>query len=113
MNRINSGVLTAWVALALAVAGCEKTSHTDRPKPVSENAAAGSASQSVAAPPSALPPSDATIKPSDSTSSSGNAATPTQSNPAGLGKTEEKATMPHSGQVNNHSTPESGSQQGR
>jgi hypothetical protein len=96
--------------LALAFAGCQKTSNTDRPKPVSENTA-GSSSQSVAAPPNTLPPSDATIKPADSATSSGNAASPTQANPTALSKTEEKTSMPHSGQVNNHSTPESVGQQ--
>jgi hypothetical protein len=62
----------------------------------------------VAAPPSAVPPSDAAIKPdvSGSTGNSGNAQSPTQANPGALTKQEEKTAMPQSGQVNNHSVPD-------
>jgi len=64
---------------------------------------------SVALPAEKTPPSDASVPPSASAGSKGNsgdANTPTQANPAPLEKPQEQGTMPHSGQVNNHSVPE-------
>jgi len=118
MNKPSS-VLLACAAFAL-LAGCQKTPE---PKTSDANGApsitpssSASASQSVALPPNQMPPSDATIAPQvasasgasggGSTGSSGSANTPTQANPAPLTKEQEKSTLPHSGQVNNHSVPE-------
>lgn len=97
-------------AAVLFMAGCQKASEP--PTPVTSSAAGStpstSSSTSVAAPSSALPPSDAAIKPAapGSTGNSGDAQSPTQANPAALTKQEEKTAMPQSGQVNNHSVPE-------
>jgi hypothetical protein len=102
--------IAALIASAmLALAGCQKAA--DVPKPVTSDAgtSAPTASASVAVPPAALPPSDAAIKPADpaAPAASGDAQnTPTQTRPTNLSKAEEQGTMPHSGQVNNHSTPE-------
>lgn len=112
MNKPSS-VLLACAAFAL-LAGCQKT-----PEPKTSDAggapsitpsSSASASQSVALPPNQMPPSDATIAPQVAAASgggtSGSANTPTQANPAPLTKEQEKTTLPHSGQVNNHSVPE-------
>lgn len=102
--------IAALIASAvLAFAGCQKAS--DAPKPVTSDAGTSTptANASVAAPPSAMPRSDAAIKPADPAAPtvSGDAQnTPTQAQPTNLSKAEEKSTMPHSGQVNNHSTPD-------
>ena len=95
----------------LFLAGCQKASEPPQPT-TSTSGTVTSPAASVAAPPSALPPSDTAIKPvtPDAAPSSGNAQTPTQANPAALTKAEEQATMPHSGQVNNHSVPDTTSQ---
>jgi hypothetical protein len=110
MNKPSS-VLLACAAFAL-IAGCQKT-----PEPKTSDAggapsitpsASSSASQSVALPPNQVPPSDAAIAPQAAATpgTSGSANTPTQANPAPLTKEQEKTTLPHSGQVNNHSVPE-------
>ncbi|HEV2611468.1 MAG TPA: hypothetical protein VGU61_14455 [Noviherbaspirillum sp.] len=94
-------------AAVLFMAGCQKASEP--PTPVTSSAAGStSSSTSVAAPPSAMPSSDATMKPAapGSTGSSGDAQSPTQANPSTLSKQEEKTAMPQSGQVNNHSVPD-------
>jgi hypothetical protein len=102
---INRITLVSCVLGTLFLAGCEKAS--DPPQPMtSTSGTVTSPAESVAAPPTALPPSDAAIKPSTPDApSSGNAGTPTQANPGTLSKAQEQATMPHSGQVNNHSVP--------
>ncbi len=81
--------------LATLLIGCKKA----------ETPPAPTMSDSVAAPTSALPPSDATLPavPS-STSSSGNASGPAQTDPKELTKQQESTDMPLSGQANNHST---------
>lgn len=115
MNKPSS-VLLACAAFAL-IAGCQKT-----PEPKTSDAggvpsitpsSSSSASQSVALPPNQMPPSDAAIAPQAAATpgaaapgTSGSANTPTQANPAPLTKEQEKTTLPHSGQVNNHSVPE-------
>jgi hypothetical protein len=104
---MNVVTLVASIAMSLALIGCQKQS--DAPKPVTSDsgAASTSASQSVAAPPSALPPSDAAIKPATGQggADNGNANYHTQATPKELDKKQESASMPLSGQVNNHSTP--------
>lgn len=111
MNKPSS-VLLACAAFAL-LAGCQKT-----PEPKTSDATSGapsitpssssSASQSVALPPNQTPPSDAAIAPQAASApgTSGSANTPTQANPVTLTEQQEKTTLPHSGQVNNHSVPE-------
>ncbi|WP_151632112.1 hypothetical protein [Noviherbaspirillum aerium] len=115
MNKPSS-VLLACAAFAL-LAGCQKTpepktSDTSGAPSITPSSSS-SASQSVALPPNQMPASDATIAPqaaasgaSAGTGTSGSANTPTQANPAQLTKEQEKSTLPHSGQVNNHSVPE-------
>lgn len=92
-------------ALSIALAACDKR-PSEPPKPETSAQGAGSSGGSVAAPSGTLPPSDATIKSDSPTTSSGNANTPTQANPSNLSKAEEQSSLPHSGQVNNHSVPE-------
>lgn len=110
MNQPSS-VLFACAVFAL-LAGCQKT-----PEPKTSDAggvpsitpsSSTSASQSVALPPNQVPPSDAVIAPQAAAAPgpSGSANTPTQANPTPLTKEQEKSTLPHSGQVNNHSVPE-------
>lgn len=83
--------------LAILLTGCKKAEAP--PAPAMEG--------SVAAPQSALPPSDATLPATPySTSSSGNAGGPAQTDPKELTKQQESTDMPLSGQANNHSTPE-------
>jgi hypothetical protein len=48
--------------------------------------------------------------PMDSAPSSGDTGKPTQVNPSALSKEGEKTDMPQSGQVNNHSVPDTTSQ---
>ncbi|MEC4718955.1 hypothetical protein RY831_07340 [Noviherbaspirillum sp. CPCC 100848] len=110
MNKPSS-VLLACAAFAL-LAGCQKT-----PEPKTSDVTSGapsitpsssSASQSVALPANQMPPSDAAIAPQAAAApgTSGSANTPTQANPVTLTEQQEKTTLPHSGQVNNHSVPE-------
>lgn len=108
--NINRITLVSCMIGTLFLAGCEKASEP--PKPTSSTSEAAAPTQSVAAPPSAVPPSDSTIKPTgpQGAPGSGNAGTPTQANPAELTKKEEQAAMPQSGQVNNHSVPDTTSQ---
>jgi hypothetical protein len=114
MNKPSS-VLLACAAFAL-LAGCQKTPEPKTSDagsaPSSATTSSSGASQSVALPPNQMPPSDATIPAQaaagtgSGAGTSGNANTPTQANPAALSKEQEKSTLPHSGQVNNHSVPE-------
>jgi hypothetical protein len=91
--------------MALLLVGCDRMKPT--PKPVSSVTGANEAGRSEALPPSALPPSDASIKPTDPTMQTGAVPSSTsQANPKDLSKLEESASMPLPGQVNNHSTPE-------
>lgn len=108
--NINRFTFLSCMIGTLFVAGCQKASEP--PQPVtSTSGTITSSTGSVAASPSAVPPSDAAIKPFTSAApSSGDAETPTQVNPAKLSKAQEQATMPHSGQVNNHSVPDTTSQ---
>jgi hypothetical protein len=100
-------VCVSALALLLAVTGCNKT---PTPAPKTSAAPAESSSASVALPPNQVPASDATIPPSASSGSSGvsssNAGGPSQQRPVELGKTQNEANMPLSGQVNNHSVPD-------
>jgi hypothetical protein len=105
MNK-NRITLASCMIGALFLVGCQKASEPPKPA-ASTSGTAVSPSQSVAAPANAVPPSDAATKPpAESTSSSGDAQTPTQANPTTLSKTQEQASMPHTGQVNNHSAPD-------
>jgi len=89
--------LMACTVLLVLLAACQKN-----PEPKVEAPAA-----SVALPPKQMPPSDTSIPAASATApSSGDAATPTQANPAGLTKEQEQTSMPHTGQTNTHSAPE-------
>lgn len=103
-------LICAGLALAL-LAACQRTPE---PKTAGGDVTPGS-SPSVSSPPaggSVASPGATGVapgtaeKPADTTASSGNASTPSQANPTTLGKQQEQASMPHSGQVNNHSVPE-------
>ncbi|RJF97098.1 hypothetical protein [Noviherbaspirillum saxi] len=95
-----SKLMFASVALLL-FAGCQKT-----PEPKTSTAPASTSSGSVALPPNQMPSSDGAMQPKVATApSSGDANTPTQANPQTLTKGQETTTLPHSGQVNNHSVP--------
>lgn len=108
--NINHITLASCMIGVLYLAGCQKASEPPQPT-TSASGAAGSQSESVAAPPVARPPSDATIaSPAQTAPSSGDAGAPTQVNPNQLTKEQEKTDMPHSGQVNNHSVPDTTSQ---
>lgn len=104
-------VMLAGLALAV-LSGCQKAPE---PKisgadPTSGSSPASSPTPpggSVALPAEKLPPSAAAQPPaSQSTGNSGDANGPTQANPSSLQKEQEQAAMPQSGQVNNHSVPE-------
>lgn len=117
-------LLLASAVLAL-IAGCQKTPEpktsantgtstaatstaADTSKNTSANTgAAENTGKSVALPPNQTPPSDAAIPPKVANApSSGNANSPSQANPAALSKGQEQNSLPLSGQVNNHSTPD-------
>jgi hypothetical protein len=102
---IGAGI--AAVALLLSLAGCQKQSDAPKPVTAASGASSISSSQSVAAPPSALPPSDAAIKPATPSvpPKTSDADGPTQATPKDLDKAQESGTMPLAGQANNHSTP--------
>lgn len=102
-------LICAGLALAL-LAACQKTPE---PKTGSGDVTPGSSPAVSAAPPggSVAAPGSGTGAPgttpqAGSTANSGDANTPTQANPASLAKQQEQASMPHSGQVNNHSVPD-------
>ena len=81
--------------LATLLIGCKKA----------ETPPAPTMGGSVAAPESALPPSDSKLPATPpSTSSSGNASGPAQTDSKELSKQQESTDMPLSGQANNHST---------
>lgn len=104
--NINRIALLSCMIGTLYLAGCQKASEP--PAPVtSTSESAAPAQSSVAAPPSAVPPSDAAMKPpAQEAPSSGDAGAPSQIDPSTLTKAEEQKTMPQSGQVNNHSVPD-------
>lgn len=101
----------ALCALALA-AGCQKV-----PEPKTATRASGD-DTSVALPASKLPPSDASIPPqtasgASGTTGSGQAGGPSQQRPVELSKQQEQSGLPLSGQVNNHSVPDTTGQPGQ
>lgn len=103
-------VLLGAAALVL-LAACNKApepkTSTADPTPGSTPAVSAPPGGSVALPASRVPPSDAAIPPSaPSGAGSGDANSPTQANPSALQKPQEQSGMPNSGQVNNHSVPE-------
>lgn len=109
--KVNTPVLLGGLAFAL-LAGCQKapepkTAGTD---PVSGSSPANSPvppGGSVALPAEKMPPSDASLSSAaENKGNSGDANSPTQANPATLKKQQEQGAMPQSGQVNNHSVPE-------
>ena len=103
-------LICAGVALAL-LAACQRTPE---PKTATGDVTPGSSPSVSASPPGGTVANPGTSggapgtteKPADRTANSGDANTPTQANPSALGKQQEQASMPHSGQVNNHSVPE-------
>jgi hypothetical protein len=109
--KVNMPVILAGLAFAL-LAGCQKapepkTSGADPTSGSSPAASSAPPGGSVALPAEKTPPSDATLPPAaQNKGNSGDANSPTQANPAALQKQQEQGTMPHSGQVNNHSVPE-------
>jgi|GEM_PF-1890817 len=109
--KTNITVMLAVLAFSV-LSACQKTpepktSGTD-PTPGSTPAvSAAPPGGSVALPADKTPASDASIPPAtDNKGNSGDANTPTQANPSTLQKQQEQASMPHSGQVNNHSVPD-------
>lgn len=119
-------LLLAGAALAL-IAGCQKTPEPKTSAPSANTGtstaadtatntsantsantgAAENTGKSVALPPNQMPPSDAAQPPKVANApNSGDANTPSQANPSALSKAQEQNSLPHSGQVNNHSTPE-------
>ncbi|OWW21346.1 hypothetical protein [Noviherbaspirillum denitrificans] len=112
--RTTTTALVAGLALAL-LSACQKTPEpkTSAADPTPGSSPAVSPAPpggSVALPADKMPPSDAAVPPvtasADTKGNSGDANTPTQANPSALQKQQEQGTMPHSGQVNNHSVPE-------
>lgn len=89
--------------LALFLIGCKKAETPPAPKLDS--------SGSVAAPVSAMPPSEASTPAAAPTAGtgSGDASGSTQATPKELSKDQESSAMPLSGQANNHSTAPSAS----
>lgn len=111
---MKSQIKVAWAfALsALLISACNRTPETPKVE-TSTTSSPASSGQSVALPQSTVPPSDAAIPPAPGATAhgSGDANSTTQANPAQLQKNQEQASMPMSGQVNNHSVPETGGQQ--
>jgi hypothetical protein len=112
--KVNTTVLLAGLALAL-LSACQKAPEpkTSGADPTSGSSPAVSPAPpggSVALPADKMPPPDTTIPPvpptAENKGNSGDANSATQANPATLQKQQEQGTMPHSGQVNNHSVPE-------
>lgn len=112
--RANTTVLLAGVVFAM-LSACQKAPEpkTSAADPTSGSSPANSPAPpggSVALPTESKPPSDAAIPPvpptAENKGNSGEANSPTQANPAALQKQQEQSTMPHSGQVNNHSVPD-------
>jgi hypothetical protein len=103
MSISNALFIAAFAAVA-ALSGCKKAEAPPMPTTMQSPPTSGS----VALPASKLPPSDATIPPQNpapTAHANGDANAPAQNNPKQLGKSEESAAMPLSGQANNHSTP--------
>lgn len=99
MPFTRSVLISAFVASALL--GCQKTETPPTP-----TATVNPPSESVAAPQSTLPPSDASIKPdAPATGASGDGNSPNQASQRELSNAQESTAMPLPGQVNNHSTP--------
>lgn len=112
--RVNTTVLLAGLALAM-LSACQKVPEpkTSGADPTSGSSPASSPAPpggSVALPAENKPPSDAAIPPvpptAENKGNSGDANSPTQANPAALQKQQEQSAMPQSGQVNNHSVPD-------
>lgn len=112
--KSNTAVLLAGLAFAV-LAGCQKNPESGTPGAMANDPTPGSSPAvsaappggSVATPPATTPAPDSSMAPSTASSgSSGSADTPSQANPTDLKKEQEQATMPHSGQVNNHSVPD-------
>lgn len=85
--------------LVALLAGCERAETPPAPKTGESPGTSGS----VASPPvpeTSAPPAS----PGSTMGDSGDASGPTQAHPKDLTRQEESATMPNSGQVNNHST---------
>lgn len=105
-------VVFAFALATLWTTACDRNPETPKiDSPAADAAPAGD--RSVALPQNSVPPSDASIPPpvgAAGTQGSGDANSPTQANPAELQKSQEQAQMPMSGQVNNHSVPETGGQ---
>lgn len=110
--KVNIPVTLAGLAF-IVLAGCQKAPE---PKVSSSDPTPGSSPAtsptppggSVALPAENTPPSVATLPPAtgQGTGNSGDANSPTQANPITLQKQQEQEAMPQSGQVNNHSVPE-------
>lgn len=109
---MKSKVVVAFAcALSMVLtAACNRTPETPKVESTAGGTSTPTGDRSVALPQSSVPPSDASIPPpaSASTQGSGDANSATQANPAELQKSQEQANMPMSGQVNNHSVPETG-----
>ena len=112
--RVNTSIMLAGLALAM-LSACQKAPEpkTSGADPTSGSSPAVSPAPpggSVALPAEKAPPSDAALPPvsatAESKGASGDANSPTQANPAPLAKQQEQGSMPQSGQVNNHSVPE-------
>jgi len=110
--RAKKLILLAGIAVAV-LAGCNKapepkTATGADPTPGSTPAvSSGPPGGSVALPENKMPQPDSSIpSASAAKANSGDANTPNQANPAALQKSQEQASLPHSGQVNNHSVPE-------
>ncbi|MFC3107997.1 hypothetical protein ACFQAT_11025 [Undibacterium arcticum] len=100
MNRCRGAI--ALCLLSVCLFGCKKADTAATVTPA--DAAMASNPNSVAAPPSALPPSDATIPPNTSASTASDASRgPGQSSPSNLNKGQEATSMPLPGQANDHS----------
>ena len=115
--RVNTTALLAGLALVM-LSACQKapepkTSGADPTSGSSPATSPASPGGSVALPAEKTPPSDAAIPPAppvpptaQTKGESGDANSPTQANPSALQKQQEQGAMPQSGQVNNHSVPE-------
>jgi hypothetical protein len=96
MPYTRSILVSAFVAMLLI--GCKKAETPPTPKMDS--------SGSVAAPVTSMPSSEASTPPAapGAGTGSGDASGTTQASPKELSKEQESASMPLSGQANNHST---------
>lgn len=97
--------ILASLFVATALIGCKKAEAPPTPK-------LEGTTGSVALPATSLPPSDGKLpnQPASGTSDSGNAYGTSQATPTELTKEQESASMPLSGQANNHSTTDTAAQ---